>query len=56
MESGTDSKITAQGLFLTTQSVEHILAFSIVFNSLESVKPFVTFVYKIIIKAYIKAC
>ena len=37
-----ETKIKAQGLFAATKSFEHILAFSLVFNGLEPLKPLVT--------------
>ena len=36
-----ETKIKAQGLFAATKSFEHILAFSLVFNGLEPLKPLV---------------
>ena len=37
-----ESKVKSQGLLVATCSFERILAFSVVFNGLEPLKPFVT--------------
>ena len=37
-----ETKIKAQGLFAATKSFEHIVAFSLAFNGLETLKPLVT--------------
>ena len=50
-----ETKIKAQGLFAATKSFEHILAFCLVFNGLEPLKPLVTKLQKrnqVIYKAY----
>ena len=39
MDLGAETKIKAQGLFAATNSFEHILAFSLVFNGLDPLKP-----------------
>ena len=38
MDLGAETKIKAQGLFAATNSFEHILAFSLVFNGLDPLK------------------
>ena len=39
MDLGAETKTKVQGLFAATNSFEHILAFSLVFNGLDPLKP-----------------